>query len=350
LSIKLSEYSATFDRLEMQLDSLVDWVNEKLIAVHEQANERNAFVGAQVGGMVATMAKRQADLEAKIAAIDKTSRFLGRTPPRVTSMKEVIDVDQEMEDVAGSVAAAAAATLTVPEQVNGLESESPVSEPSEPAATVPSLAPDEVMEPSMASPGLPPQVTLDSVADVAKPDTTPLAAAPPPPDLTRRLPSLVIQQEGSPPVAPSAPVGPPFSAPAPPNLSRPSPAPGPPCLIRQPLSPPVAPSASSFNGPPDLTRHTGTAPPAPSETTSDGSAHPQAPEGTPPPALASSPLASPKRPSPPWSESTNDEVDLEDDQPRRSVRQRSVVPASAEPMPRPNVRRSRAGSKKPKAG
>ena len=169
----------------------------------------------------------------------------------------------------------------------------------------------------------------------------------------------------------------PSASPAP-EFSRLPLATAPPPLTRQHVSPPPAPSAPAvpsvvpqppptFSRAPDLSRQALNASPAPSAPYRVSTALPLAhvPEGaevTPPPDQASSPLASPtptpKRASPPRSVSSNDQLDdsdVQDEDPRRrSERQRSAVPApvTAAPdlVPRPTVKRGRAGSKKPKAG
>lgn len=166
-SIKLSEYSATFDRIETQLDSLVEWVNEKLITVHEQANERNAFVGAQVGGMVATMAKTQGDVEAKIREINRTSRFLGRTPPRLGNVTEIIDVDEEMED--GEETTDPMAASAEPVAASAAQAPGP-----QPLGTESFRAPEPMMEGSAA----PLSSTRNMVALPAAPTAEPVATLP----------------------------------------------------------------------------------------------------------------------------------------------------------------------------
>lgn len=306
-SIKLSEYSATFDRLEVQLESVAEWVNDKLIALHEQANERNAVVEAQVGGMVATMAETQVELEAKIADINKTSRFLGRTPPRLNPMTDVIDVD-EMEESTKTGAMSAAAPAAPP-------------------------LPSDQMTVAAAMGPLP----GPAVAAFSPPPVTGSTPSPPSHPLTPELDPASATDNGA------AMIGPAVTAPAPPTLSRHPVATAPPSLTRQegpPLPAPTAPEPAPAVLPLPAITEAAEETPAPSPTSS----------------ALTSPAPTPKRPSPPRSHSTMDELEEDDeDQPRRSVRQRSagpvaLAPAPADAAPRPLVKRGRAGSKKPKAG
>lgn len=295
-SIKLSEYSATFDRLEVQLTSLVDWVNQKLLAIHEQANERNAVVEAQVGGMVATLAETQMDLEGKIADMDKTSRFLGQRPPRLNPRHEIMDVDETegSEMVTGPAASMApAAPFTLSEdQTTG-------DRPMAPAAPPPSAPDAPGSEPS-------PAPILMAVATPAEVATVAVGA--------------VVAQ-------------------APPPLSRHSVGTAPPPLSRLDPAPPPAPSAPRLpiSGQPlaAVAEETAVTPP-PSQPSSD----------------LSSPTPTPKQLSSPRARSAAEEPDEDDEEPpRRSIRQRSVVPTeAADSVPRLPVKRARAGSKKPKGG
>ena len=48
--IKILEYSGTFDRLEVQMDSLQEWAEDRLIAAHSTCHERTQWVEDALAG------------------------------------------------------------------------------------------------------------------------------------------------------------------------------------------------------------------------------------------------------------------------------------------------------------
>jgi hypothetical protein len=107
--IKIAEYSATFDRLEVQMESLQHWATQRLLAVHEVTADRQGWLETEFGGLV----NRLEDMcDNTLAAIDARDRAASayeppQNPPLVGERQQVLEENSPSPSAATPAAAAA---------------------------------------------------------------------------------------------------------------------------------------------------------------------------------------------------------------------------------------------------
>lgn len=90
----INEYGDQISRLEGHINSLTDWIGQRILAVHQKANERNAWVEEAVGEMAAQMEERSRRLDQNIDTLRHQRELLAATPPP-TLVSGTQDVDMK---------------------------------------------------------------------------------------------------------------------------------------------------------------------------------------------------------------------------------------------------------------